>query len=113
MSAQVYGVSLGPGDPDLVTLKALKVLDEVDVIYYPGTITAGGAVSSLALEILRALEIPESKLKSMLVAMKTPGDETARVYDATANAVLADVASGLRVAFKRLTVTVIIESKGG
>ncbi len=99
MSAEVYGVSLGPGDPDLVTLKALKVLERVDVIYYPGTKTAGGEVNSLALDILQALEIPGSKLKSMFVAMKMPKEETARVYDATASSVLRDVKSGLRVAF--------------
>ena len=29
----LYGIGVGPGDPDLITLKAIKVLKEVDVIF--------------------------------------------------------------------------------
>ncbi|MGM0377311.1 MAG: SAM-dependent methyltransferase, partial [Bacteroidota bacterium] len=31
------GVSLGPGDPELITLKGLKKLRNADVILYPAT----------------------------------------------------------------------------
>ncbi len=34
-SGRLYGVGLGPGDPELVTLKALRVLRSVAVIAYP------------------------------------------------------------------------------
>jgi precorrin-2/cobalt-factor-2 C20-methyltransferase len=34
-SGLLYGVGLGPGDPELVTLKALRVLRSVAVIAYP------------------------------------------------------------------------------
>lgn len=36
MKGRVMGVSLGPGDPELITLKALKVLNMADVIFCPG-----------------------------------------------------------------------------
>ncbi|UDQ98719.1 precorrin-2 C(20)-methyltransferase [Lentisphaerota bacterium WC36G] len=29
-----YGIGLGPGDPELITLKAVKILQECDVIFY-------------------------------------------------------------------------------
>ena len=32
---KIWGLGIGPGDPDLITLKALKILQEVDVIAYP------------------------------------------------------------------------------
>lgn len=32
---RLFGVGVGPGDPELLTLKALRVLKEVDVICYP------------------------------------------------------------------------------
>lgn len=32
---QLYGVGIGPGDPELVTLKAKRVLDEVSIIFTP------------------------------------------------------------------------------
>ncbi len=34
-SARLYGLGLGPGDPELVTLKALRILGQVPVIAYP------------------------------------------------------------------------------
>jgi len=35
MSGTLYGVGVGPGDPDLITLKAHKILQTVPVIAYP------------------------------------------------------------------------------
>ena len=46
MKGTVYGVSLGPGDPELVTLKALHVLQQVDVVFCPGTKLQAGEVKS-------------------------------------------------------------------
>jgi len=34
MAGKLYGVGLGPGDPELVTLKALKAIEAADVIAY-------------------------------------------------------------------------------
>lgn len=44
----LYGVGVGPGDPELLTLKAVRVLEEADVIAAPD---AGGA-TALALSIV-------------------------------------------------------------
>ena len=30
-----YGIGVGPGDPELITLKALNVLEKVDIIFAP------------------------------------------------------------------------------
>lgn len=46
----LYGVSLGPGDKELVTLKAARVLREVSRVYVPG---------ELAYEIARNFSKPE------------------------------------------------------
>ncbi len=35
MKGKLYGIGLGPGDPDLVTLKAIKTLEKVDVVICP------------------------------------------------------------------------------
>ena len=37
MKAKLYGVGIGPGDPELLTLKALRVIKESDVIALPGS----------------------------------------------------------------------------
>ncbi len=32
---KLYGIGIGPGDPDLITLKAVKALKKADIIYVP------------------------------------------------------------------------------
>lgn len=38
MAAKLYGVGVGPGDPELLTLKALRIIRESDVIAVPGKV---------------------------------------------------------------------------
>lgn len=34
-SGKLYGIGIGPGDPDLITIKAVKALEKAHVIYVP------------------------------------------------------------------------------
>ena len=36
MEGRLYGVGVGPGDPELMTLKAVRVMEECDIIAIPG-----------------------------------------------------------------------------
>ncbi len=54
-TGKIFGISLGPGDPELITLKALKALNAVDVIFCPGTKSGYVRMKSRALDILRQL----------------------------------------------------------
>ncbi|WP_230867212.1 precorrin-2 C(20)-methyltransferase [Iocasia frigidifontis] len=49
MQGKLYGVGVGPGDPELLTLKAVKVLKQVDYICVPQT---GKDKESLAFSII-------------------------------------------------------------
>lgn len=60
----VIFVSLGPGDPELITLKGLKALQQVDLIFCPGT-----EASSRALDILLSLGIGRNKIELFHVPM--------------------------------------------
>ena len=36
MTGKLYGVGVGPGDPELITLKALRLTKEADILVFPG-----------------------------------------------------------------------------
>ena len=36
MSGKLFGLGVGPGDPELLTIKALRLIKESDVIAVPG-----------------------------------------------------------------------------
>ena len=36
MEGRLYGVGVGPGDPELITLKAIRVMEECEMIAIPG-----------------------------------------------------------------------------
>ena len=45
MNHPIHFVSLGPGDPELITLKGLKTLQKADIIYCPATQGKDGIIS--------------------------------------------------------------------
>lgn len=52
MSATLYGVGLGPGDPELMTLKAHRLISEARVIAYPTLAGAESFARSIAAGII-------------------------------------------------------------
>lgn len=65
----VMFVSLGPGDPELITLKGLKELQNADIVFCPSTILSNGKISSRAKNILLELGIDSSKINLFDVPM--------------------------------------------
>ena len=47
---KLYGIGVGPGDPELLTLKAHRVLNEADVIFCPEKEAGAG---SFAFDIIQ------------------------------------------------------------
>ena len=39
MKGTFYGIGVGPGDPELLTMKAVKAIEKVDIIIAPKTET--------------------------------------------------------------------------
>ena len=61
----LYGVGLGPGDADLVTVRGRRVLESADVVYSPGRLSR-----SVATEY-----VPESKIGDLDFPMTRDPDE--------------------------------------
>ena len=38
MTGKLYGLGVGPGDPELLTVKALRLVKESDVVAVPGAV---------------------------------------------------------------------------
>ncbi|ANT65047.1 precorrin-2 C(20)-methyltransferase [Prosthecochloris sp. CIB 2401] len=77
---RLYGVSLGPGDPGLVTLNALRVLEEADSVWFPATPGQGGGRSSIALDILRSCGIDERKCRGIELSMSSDRSHAEQAY---------------------------------
>ncbi|MCC8171609.1 MAG: precorrin-2 C(20)-methyltransferase [Parabacteroides sp.] len=78
MKHPVTFVSLGPGDPELITLKGLKALQQADCIFYPATAGPNHRVVSRAGDILKALGMPSDALQPFFLPM-SKGRETAKL----------------------------------
>jgi len=48
MSGRLYGVGVGPGDPELLTIKAVNVLQAVPVVAFPAPLTGESLARSIA-----------------------------------------------------------------
>lgn len=62
MRGRVYGVGVGPGDPELMTLKAVRLIRENEVIAFPGKTAGESAAFKIALaavpEIVDKILVP-------------------------------------------------------
>ena len=59
MSGILYGVGLGPGDPDLVTVKAARLIAAADVIAYHSARHGHSVARGIAEPYLRGDQIEE------------------------------------------------------
>jgi len=94
MSGRLYGLGVGPGDPDLITVKALRLLRAAPVIAYP----APEKGDSLARAIVAGL-LPggqsEIILRMPMVAERFPAQE---VYGSAAEEIGGHLVAGRDVA---------------
>lgn len=77
MSGTLYGLGIGPGDPDLITLKALNILRAVPVIAYPGPETGESMARGIVAGHLPGGQ-EEIHIRTPMVAGDYPNNE---VYD--------------------------------
>ncbi|WPQ61060.1 precorrin-2 C(20)-methyltransferase [Chitinophaga sancti] len=96
---KIYGISLGPGDPLLITVKGLQVLQQVDKIYYPGSLLEDGSTISYSLGILQYHQLDERKFRGMFLKMSNNRSEVAGTYANTFLQMWEDYQMGLQVAF--------------
>lgn len=73
-------VSLGPGDPELLTLKAWKTLQEADLILTPGIRASDGKETSRAVRLIHDAGI-DKPVETVVVPMEPRRDAALAIYE--------------------------------
>ena len=94
---KIYGISLGPGDPELITLKGLKILQESDLIFYPGSISREGKKDSYVLPMLLHHHLEEEKLQGFFIRMSEDRSLAEEVYTETFHEIRKAFAEGKKI----------------
>ncbi|MCD4782088.1 MAG: precorrin-2 C(20)-methyltransferase [Candidatus Omnitrophica bacterium] len=90
-----YGIGVGPGDPELLTVKARRVLSQVDIVFAP---KAAIAANSFAYEIVKEC-VSESKIETITFPMTKNKTELKSFWKDAAEQVYQKICEGKNVAF--------------
>ncbi|PWK14829.1 precorrin-2 C(20)-methyltransferase [Tumebacillus permanentifrigoris] len=94
---RLYGLGVGPGDPELITVKAFRLMKEVDVIAYPKKRMGS---KSYAHQIMEAYIQPgEKELLGLVFPMTKDEEVLAASWEKTAVTIWEHLAQGRDVAF--------------
>jgi precorrin-2/cobalt-factor-2 C20-methyltransferase len=98
MPGTLIGVGVGPGDPELVTRQAVRVLGEADRVVAPSL--AGDAVGR-AESIVRQVA-PDVRVERLVFSMSAAGDSRQAAHQRAADRLIPYLDAGERVAFVTL-----------
>lgn len=96
MSGVLYGVGVGPGDPSLLTLKAVETIKAADIVAVPDT---GG--EKTALNIVAEF-IAGKELLCCPMPMTRDADVLEKCHEETADKICENLSSGRSIAFVTL-----------
>lgn len=95
----LYGVSVGPGDPELMTLRAVRTLESCDVIAAPETKGASHA----ALDIAKgAVCLNQKEIRMLSFTMSRDPETLAKSHEKQAEILIGILESGKNVAMLNL-----------
>lgn len=96
LAGKFYGLGVGPGDPGLITLKAFRILEEVNMLCVP---KSSADRDSLALQVVRGLTGKEFEHLELSFPMSRDKSVLEESWAAAGEEVARRVRQGNRVAF--------------
>ncbi|MEG2246613.1 MAG: cobalt-factor II C(20)-methyltransferase [Paraclostridium sp.] len=97
--AKFYGIGTGPGDKELVTVKAVNTIKNLDILYTPEAKREG---NSLALSIVESYLPEKLKIKQRHFPMNFNDGEKIIAWNKVADEIVEDVKEGKNVGFVTL-----------
>ncbi|MGL4796664.1 MAG: cobalt-factor II C(20)-methyltransferase [Paraclostridium sp.] len=97
--AKFYGIGTGPGDSDLVTVKAVKTLGNLEILYTPEAKREG---NSLALSIVEQYLPDNLEIKQRHFPMNFNDSQKILAWNKVADEIVEDVREGKNVGFVTL-----------
>lgn len=97
-SGTLYGVGIGPGDPQYVTLRAAELIKQVDVIFTVISRNASDSVSKSVVEYFN----PQGEVRLLTFSMSRDSVERFGVVRANAEAMIAELKQGKDCVFATL-----------
>lgn len=79
MAGKIYGIGVGPGDPELLTIKAVRIIQECDIIGIPAKDIASCTAYQIAKKAVP--EIEEKPVVAVRVPMTTDAERLCAAYD--------------------------------
>lgn len=98
MSGILYAVGVGPGDPELLTLKAVKIMEKAEVIACPSKNNKPGVAYAIAAQACPFLTSKE--ILSLNFPMNK--ENLSDAHKSAAETIIAELATGKDVAFLTL-----------
>lgn len=92
---RLYGIGVGPGDPELLTLKGARILRSCDVIF---TVISAHADDSVSESIVLSVA-PSARIQRLVFSMSRDKAEREAVVAANAARIIAELEAGRAVAF--------------
>jgi precorrin-2/cobalt-factor-2 C20-methyltransferase len=98
MTARFIGVGVGPGDPELITLKAVRLIREADLVGYLANTSGASQARHIAAGVLTGAKAGQRELP-VPMPMSEQRDVANRVYDDASREIRAALDAGEQVVF--------------
>lgn len=100
MRGTLYGIGVGPGDPELLTLKAVRIIRENDVIAVPGEVKENTVAYNIVKPVIENLD--EKEFLELPMVMTKDAGKLEENYSNAAKRVMECLDTGENVVFLTL-----------